>query len=66
VAAPFLATPRKGARTSIHLASSPAAAGVSGKYFKDRRETAPSRAAQDDAAARRLWVETEKVANSLP
>jgi retinol dehydrogenase-12 len=66
LAAPFLSTPLKGARTSIHVASSPAAARVSGKYFKDSRETAPSRAAQDDAAARRLWVETEKVASSLP
>jgi retinol dehydrogenase-12 len=64
-AAPFLATPQKGARTSIHLASSPDLARVSGKYFKASREAAPSRAAQDDAASRRLWVETEKIASSL-
>jgi hypothetical protein len=65
LAAPFLTTPQKGARTSLHLASSPDLAQVSGKYFKDGRETAPSRAAQDDAAARRLWEETQKIASSL-
>jgi NAD(P)-dependent dehydrogenase (short-subunit alcohol dehydrogenase family) len=51
----FFRTPEQGAATSIHLASSPAVDGVSGRYFADQKEARPSRAAEDDAAARRLW-----------
>ncbi|GAC1539469.1 MAG: SDR family oxidoreductase [Myxococcales bacterium] len=60
-AAPFLTTPEKGAQTSIHLAASPDVADVTGQYFKDRRVTRPSREAQDDGAARRLWDESERL-----
>jgi NAD(P)-dependent dehydrogenase (short-subunit alcohol dehydrogenase family) len=52
---PFFRTPENGAATSVYLASSPAVEGVSGKYFANCREKRPSRAAQDAAAARRLW-----------
>ncbi len=48
-------TPEKGAETSIHLASSPTVEGVSGKYFEKCEESTPAPAAQDEAAARRLW-----------
>jgi NAD(P)-dependent dehydrogenase (short-subunit alcohol dehydrogenase family) len=48
-------TPEKGAETLVWLADSASVSGVSGKYFMDRREKRPSAAAQDDAAARRLW-----------
>jgi NAD(P)-dependent dehydrogenase (short-subunit alcohol dehydrogenase family) len=51
----FFRTPEQGAATSIHLASSPAVDGVSGRYFANEKEARPSRAAEDDAAARRLW-----------
>jgi len=51
----FFRTPEQGAATSIHLAASPAVDGVSGRYFVDAKEARPSRAAEDDAAARRLW-----------
>lgn len=51
----FFRTPEQGAATSIYLASSPAVAGVSGKYFANCREARTSKAAQDDAAAARLW-----------
>ena len=57
--APFLASPEKGARTPLHLATSPELRGVTGKYFVSRREKRPSRAALDDAAALRLWQISE-------
>ena len=52
---PFMLTPAQGADTSIWLATSPEVASLSGRYFAKRRELTPSRAAQDPAAARRLW-----------
>jgi len=59
---PFLVTPQKGARTSIYLASDPAVAGVTGRYFKDAREAAPSKAALDEVAARALWERSAQLA----
>jgi NAD(P)-dependent dehydrogenase (short-subunit alcohol dehydrogenase family) len=58
---PFFRTPDGGAATSIHLASSSAVDGVSGRYFAKSREQRPSRAAQDAAAARRLWEVSEEM-----
>jgi NAD(P)-dependent dehydrogenase (short-subunit alcohol dehydrogenase family) len=51
----FAANPEQGAKTIVHLAASPNVASTSGRYFIDCREAVPSRVAQDDAAARRLW-----------
>jgi retinol dehydrogenase 12 len=51
-----------GARTIVFLASSPDVAEISGSYFEKCRLTLPGREAEDDAAARRLWVESEKLA----
>ena len=45
----------RGAKPVVRLAWDPALDGVTGRYFKRFRETAPSKAAQDDAAAARLW-----------
>jgi NAD(P)-dependent dehydrogenase (short-subunit alcohol dehydrogenase family) len=58
----FAARPQPGADTIVHLAGSPAVAGVSGRYFYNSREIAPSAVAQDDAVAARLWRESEKIA----
>jgi NAD(P)-dependent dehydrogenase (short-subunit alcohol dehydrogenase family) len=58
---PFLATPAKGARTSIHVAAAPELAGVTGRYFKDRREVAPAPFARDEAVERRLWDLSERL-----
>jgi NAD(P)-dependent dehydrogenase (short-subunit alcohol dehydrogenase family) len=52
---PFIRTPEQGADTAIYLATTAEVAGVTGRYFRDRREIQPSPAAQDDGAARRLW-----------
>jgi NAD(P)-dependent dehydrogenase (short-subunit alcohol dehydrogenase family) len=57
--APFLASPERGARTTIHVATSPTLQGVSGRYFSSCREKAPSRAARDGDTALRLWQISE-------
>jgi retinol dehydrogenase-12 len=59
--APFFITPTKGARTSVYLASSPEVEGVSGKYFDKCKPREPSKAAQDDAAAAKLWEVSAKL-----
>ena len=58
----FAISPQQGADTIVWLASSPDVADVSGQYFARRKPGALSRAAQDDAAARRLWEASEKLA----
>jgi NAD(P)-dependent dehydrogenase (short-subunit alcohol dehydrogenase family) len=58
----FAISPDKGAETIVYLASSDAAAAVSGAYFYKCREETPSAEAQDDQAARRLWQETARLA----
>jgi NAD(P)-dependent dehydrogenase (short-subunit alcohol dehydrogenase family) len=55
-------SPEDGAKTIIYLASSPAVAGVSGEYFYKCRPVAPTREAQNDADAARLWQVSEDIA----
>ncbi len=57
----FAISPEKGAATLIYLTSSPEVANLSGQYFYKCRIATPTRAAQDDAAARRLWEESAKL-----
>lgn len=52
---PVLRSPEQGADTIVFLATAPEVAGVSGRYFANRREKTPSREAQDPEIARRLW-----------
>ena len=59
--APFLASPEKGARTTLHVATAPELKGVTGRYFSGCRERTPSRAARDDDAALRLWQISENL-----
>ncbi|MDQ2869484.1 MAG: SDR family NAD(P)-dependent oxidoreductase [Acidobacteriota bacterium] len=49
-----------GAQPVVRLASDPAVSKISGRYFDKLREAEPSAAAQDDAAAARLWDIAEK------
>jgi NAD(P)-dependent dehydrogenase (short-subunit alcohol dehydrogenase family) len=58
---PFARSPAEGARTSVHVASAPELAAVTGKYFASSRITTPSSHARDDAAARRLWEISEQL-----
>jgi len=61
IARPFMMTPEKGADTMVYLATSPDVAQTTGGYFVKRREKTPSRHAQDDDAARRLWDESARM-----
>jgi NAD(P)-dependent dehydrogenase (short-subunit alcohol dehydrogenase family) len=58
----FAISPEKGAETIVYLASSPEVAGVSGEYFYQCRPATPTNEARDDAAARRLWLASAKLA----
>jgi NAD(P)-dependent dehydrogenase (short-subunit alcohol dehydrogenase family) len=51
-----------GAETLVYLASSPDVAAVSGEFFYQGRRGRLSLEAQDDAVARRLWHESERIA----
>ncbi len=59
----FFISPEKGADTLVYLASSPEVADTTGGYFVKRAVKEPSAAARDDTAARRLWMESEKLAS---
>jgi NAD(P)-dependent dehydrogenase (short-subunit alcohol dehydrogenase family) len=62
VAKLFAIPPEKGAETIVYLASSPEVAKISGEYFYKCRPATPTAAARDDEAAKRLWIESEKLA----
>jgi NAD(P)-dependent dehydrogenase (short-subunit alcohol dehydrogenase family) len=54
-------TPEKGAETIIYLATSDEPAATTGEYFVKSRVTTPSKQAQDDKAAKRLWEESSRL-----
>jgi NAD(P)-dependent dehydrogenase (short-subunit alcohol dehydrogenase family) len=58
---PFQTSPWRGARTTVHLASSPKVRGVTGEYFWRWKKRSPSTDAQDPDAARRLWTLSEQL-----
>ncbi|MDP9439285.1 MAG: SDR family oxidoreductase [Actinomycetota bacterium] len=58
---PFMRTPEQGADTVIWLAASPDVEGVSGRYYMDRKPIEPKKIANDPAARRRLWEESERL-----
>jgi NAD(P)-dependent dehydrogenase (short-subunit alcohol dehydrogenase family) len=58
----FAISPEEGADTIVYLASSPAVAETTGKYFYKRQPIAPSPAAQDDRAAALLWESSTALA----
>jgi NAD(P)-dependent dehydrogenase (short-subunit alcohol dehydrogenase family) len=59
----FGLTPEQGAQTIIYLASSPEVETVSGKYFYKSAVATPTKEAQNDADAKRLWEISEKIAS---
>lgn len=61
----FGGSPEKGAETIVYLAASPDVEGVTGEYFERRRSVRASAAAYDDAIARRLWQESERLTNAV-
>jgi NAD(P)-dependent dehydrogenase (short-subunit alcohol dehydrogenase family) len=58
----FAISPKKGAETIIYLASSNEAAKSNGLYYYKCKPVEPSKLAQDDAVADRLWQLTAKIA----
>jgi len=52
---PWLKSPAQGAETPIYLASSPEVAGVTGRYFANRKPKTSNRASYDTEAQARLW-----------
>ena len=62
----FFNSPERGARTSIHLATSPVVEGTTGKYFASEREAAMAQAAADTDAAKRLWEMSERMTEPKP
>jgi NAD(P)-dependent dehydrogenase (short-subunit alcohol dehydrogenase family) len=58
----FAISPEKGAETIVYLASSPQVSSVSGEYFYRCRPAIPTKEALDEAAAKRLWTESARIA----
>jgi NAD(P)-dependent dehydrogenase (short-subunit alcohol dehydrogenase family) len=58
---PFFRTPEQGAATSLHVATSAAVEGVSGRYFVNCREARSSHASCDPELGRRLWDESVRL-----
>jgi NAD(P)-dependent dehydrogenase (short-subunit alcohol dehydrogenase family) len=60
----FQLTPAQGAACSLHVATDPSLAAVSGEYFEKSRIKPPSREAQDEAAQEKLWALTQQLLNA--
>ncbi|MBO0853174.1 MAG: SDR family NAD(P)-dependent oxidoreductase [Nocardia sp.] len=65
MAAADTVSPDEPADTLLWLATAAEAAHTPGRYFYRRAEEQPSDAARDDAAAARLWSESEKILADL-
>lgn len=55
----FGASPERGARTSVFLATSPAVANISGECFRNKRVVRTSKESNNLALAKRLWELSE-------
>jgi retinol dehydrogenase-14 len=60
----FEISPSAGARTSVHLATSPEVEGVTGQYWVSCKPGHMSRQARSNAQAQRLWSASERLVNS--
>lgn len=56
----FMLTAEEGAQTTLHCATSPEVAGDNGLYYDKCREKKPSRLAEDEALAKKLWSISEE------
>ncbi|HET6150701.1 MAG TPA: SDR family oxidoreductase [Polyangia bacterium] len=56
----LMATPDDGAATTLLCATARELAAVTGRYYRNQHEARPSRLAEDDRLADRLWQESEK------
>jgi NAD(P)-dependent dehydrogenase (short-subunit alcohol dehydrogenase family) len=55
-------SPEKGAKTIIYLATSPDVALTSGEYYQDCKRAVPTKEAQNDADAEKLWQVSAQIA----
>ncbi len=58
---PMQQSAKRGAETSIYLASSDDVKGITGKCFEKKKETSTCPASYDEDVQRRLWVKTESL-----
>jgi hypothetical protein len=58
----FAISPEKGAETIINLASSAEIGNATGLYYYKCKPATPTKEAQDNTTAQRLWQESEKIA----
>jgi hypothetical protein len=65
MAAADTVSPDEPAETLAWLAADPAGGRPGGRYFYRKAEETPAAAALDDAAASRLWAETEALLAKL-
>ncbi|KAJ9585977.1 hypothetical protein L9F63_020374 [Diploptera punctata] len=56
----------EGSQTSIHVAVSKKLEGVSGKYFRECKESSPSKSALDKELAKRMWERSEILVGLKP
>ncbi|MCG3218793.1 MAG: SDR family oxidoreductase [Candidatus Heimdallarchaeota archaeon] len=57
----FMKNPRKGAKTTVFLASSPEVEGISGKYFINKKEKKSSKASYNLELQKTLWDASEEL-----
>jgi NAD(P)-dependent dehydrogenase (short-subunit alcohol dehydrogenase family) len=60
---PFMRSPERGADTSVYLASSPEAEGITGRYFADRKPRTSNRSSYDTSTTTRLWQVSADLVN---
>ncbi|MCH2450568.1 MAG: SDR family oxidoreductase [Gracilimonas sp.] len=58
---PFFVSPKKGAETSIYLATSDKVKDLSGAYFRSKKVATPSKTARNADAAGQLWDISKKL-----
>ncbi len=61
VLSPIMLSPTKGAKTSVHLATSPEALVTNGLYFDKQKPVSPAAIANDTALAKKLWEVSEEL-----
>jgi NAD(P)-dependent dehydrogenase (short-subunit alcohol dehydrogenase family) len=62
----FMLTTAQGAATSVHIASAPGLAQVSGRFFAKRTPRRSSAASYDEATAARLWNVSAEMTGLIP
>ncbi|GAA0542792.1 NAD(P)-dependent dehydrogenase (short-subunit alcohol dehydrogenase family) [Rhizomicrobium palustre] len=56
-------TPEEGAKTIVHLVTTPGIENLSGSYWAKCKPSKPRKAAQNEADAKRLWEISERIAH---